>query len=120
MDSVYKFEAAAIVAAAQADAGKFTQAEYVAQVDAAVLQMNAELAERSREQSLAAQAENQRQAEIAAQNRENTRRALLGEYLQNGGFHPAPTLQPCMMPTQPPGTNCTTNYVGNQAYTHCQ
>ena len=76
MDSVYQFEAAAILAAAQADAGKLTQGEYVAQVNAEMLKMNAVFAKRSREQSIAAQAENQRQAEIEAQNRESTRRAL--------------------------------------------
>jgi hypothetical protein len=86
-----------------------------------MLKMNGEFAKRSQEQSAAAEAERQRQAEIAAQNQENARRAVLGAILQNGGlFHPAP--QPYMMPTQPPPNirNCQTIYTGNFANTNCQ
>lgn len=118
MDLVYHFESVVLLAAAQADAGKISQQEYVANVGAAVLQFNADVDEKTQEKRAALAQHEERESQAEDERREANRRAVAGAILQSGGpFHPPP-IQFYPMPTHQ-GTNCITSYIGNQAYTNC-
>lgn len=60
----------------------------------------------------------EQQAQMAQEAANRRQRALLLMGLLNAN-RPTP-VQPYVMPTAPAGANCTTSYVGSQAYTHCQ
>ncbi len=51
-----------------------------------------------------------------AQERQRQRAAIIGAMMQHPLIQPIPAPAPI---TPKPQTNCTTTYVGGQAYTHC-
>lgn len=114
MDLVYAMERDILAAAASFDAGKISQNEYSAKVNIAELDFNSSVAQRN--QQSRANSDAAKNAELAQR-----RAAILGAYINGTGpFQRPPAPQPYYAPVPAPQTNCTTQVIGNQAYTHCQ
>lgn len=127
----YRFEAAALQAASDADAGRITQDEYAARLKVAELLLQSEAAAIDQAQQ---QQDQQRQEAVDDRNREaaqaaqyaqqKRRAAVAGMLLRNNQAQPyqLPALPPLPVPTipQPQPFNCTTNRIGETAFTNCR
>jgi hypothetical protein len=125
MDVVYELEGRLLDAASRADHKEITEADLSTAFSEAILHMNAEIAQRNEARAAADQREQQQRddayAQAQAQDQQNAaeaRRALMLQYFA-GRFRPLPPLQAYQIPISP-SVNCTTSYVGTQAYTNCR
>jgi hypothetical protein len=139
MAGIYRFEGAALQAAADADAGRISQDEYVAKVKVAELSLQSDAAAADEATTKAKQKQADDDAYAAARQKayqaqqaqaaEHQRRAsIIGMMIGNNNAAAAAQQQNLRQlqqnlsrAAQPaPSVNCTTIYVGDQAQTHCQ
>lgn len=119
MDLLYQFEGSALDVSSKLDHQQISADDARTALAQAMLQMNTHIAQRA-EQAHQAQinqdAAGQEMAEAARQAERERRRAIIMQMIQNN--RPYQVAVPPITTQQ--GANCTTSYIGNQAYTHCQ